>query len=165
MKDNFITKIKKLFGYYTKNQLVDVFTPSKSALLTFVERPELQKQIEKSLVIPGQQIIIYGHSGGGKTTIVQKILENKGIEYIVSNCMSETTFNQLLLDAFDKLNIYFTSSVEEKEGSKLSGGHKATILNTETNIGGELSEEHTEKQERILPPQLTAQRLTDILGH
>lgn len=162
--------MKKIYNFFRaffnfkKNKLEDVFTPSKSAMLTFVERPELRKQIEKALIQHGQQIILYGHSGSGKTTIIQNILKEKNKNVITTNCTSEMTYNHLLSNAFDQLNAFYTSSFEEKDSKKISGKNKTTSLVIESEIGGEIGEEHTEKIERIIAPQLSPQKLTELLG-
>ena len=88
--------------YRKRHKLEDVFTPSTSAKLTFVDRDDLEKQLTKALMIPGMQIIVYGHSGSGKTTITQNILAKRNTNYIVTNCILDTSIDEIILDAFDK---------------------------------------------------------------
>ena len=73
-----------------KHQLEYVFTPSTSAKLTFVERKDIDYQITKALIIPGMQLVIYGHSGSGKTTITQNILAFRKAKFITTNCILYT---------------------------------------------------------------------------
>lgn len=156
--------LQTLFGTEKKYQLRDVFTPSSAAQLTYVDRPDLDEQIAKALDIKGHQIIIYGHTGSGKTTFIENLLKNGKRRYITTNCMSETTFNNLVIDAFDQLNPFYTNEMENKESSSISSELKATYLTIDATLKGESSEEHTEKYSRALPLQLTPQRLTDFLG-
>lgn len=147
-----------------KHKLNEVFTPSTSAVLTFVERPDINKQITKALTMPGMQLIVYGHSGSGKTTITQNILNEKSIKFITTNCILDTTINDILLDAFDKLNPFYTSETTKKTGNKISSELKASYLNLDSVIKSEIYSESTDKKQRALPIQLTPQRLAEFLG-
>ena len=53
----------------------DVFTPSKPATITFVERDDLTEQLVNAIWTPGKQIVVYGHSGSGKTTLLLNKLQ------------------------------------------------------------------------------------------
>ncbi len=157
--------LQELIGWKKPKYLLrDVFTPSSAAQLTYVERPELNEQIKKAIEIKGHQIIIYGHTGSGKTTFIENLLKNGKKNYITTNCMNETTFNNLVIDAFDKLNPFYTTEIEDKEIKTISSELKATYLTIDATLKGEQSDEHSEKMTRALPLQLTPQRLTDFLG-
>ena len=71
---------------YNPVKTVDVFTPTKSADLNYIERPELEKQIVSSLDMPGKQILIFGHSGSGKTTVIRRLLNKKKYRFIKVHC-------------------------------------------------------------------------------
>ncbi|MES2589010.1 MAG: AAA family ATPase [Bacteroidota bacterium] len=156
--EHLIRTFKKKFN------LSDVFTPSTSAILTFVKRPDLDKQINKALTIPGMQLIVYGHSGSGKTTITQNILNEKKINFISTNCILDTTINDIMLDAFDKLNPFYSSEYNNKTTIKISTELKASYLNLDSVIKSEINKEYGEKKQRALPIQLTPQRLAEFLG-
>lgn len=149
---------------FRRNNLEQVFTPSSAAILTFVDRVDLDNQISKALLIPGMQLIVYGHSGSGKTTITQNVLRKNSRNFIVTNCILDTSVNEIILDAFDKLNPYFSSEKTSKITSKISSEIKASYAQIESVVKSELSAEYGEKQQRILPVQLTPQRLADFLG-
>lgn len=153
-----------LFGK-KKYQIEDVFTPSSSAKLTFVERPELDKQINKALLIPGMQLILYGHSGGGKSTIIQNILKKKDIKFISTNCILDTTIECLILDAFDKLNPYYISETNNSKTNSITSELKSSYLGLSSLIRAQMSEQKSEKHQRILNVQLTPQRLAEFLGY
>lgn len=162
VKMTLFESIVKIFS--KKYYLNDVFTPSTSAILTFVERPDLDKQINKALTIPGMQLIVYGHSGSGKTTITQNILNDKKINFISTNCILDTTINDIMLDAFDKLNPFYTSEYNTKTSVKISSELKSSYLSLDSILKSEMNKEYGDKQQRILPVQLTPQRLAEFLG-
>jgi len=147
-----------------KYNLADVFTPSTAAVLTYVNRPDVYKQIDKALMIPGMQLILYGHSGSGKTTIIQNALQSKNIKFISTNCMIDTTVADIILDAFDKLNPFYTTESTSKTSEKISSELKASYSSVESAIKSELVAENGEKKQRALPIQLTPQRLAEFLG-
>ncbi len=147
-----------------KYVLESVFTPATSASLTYVERPELHRQITKGLVMPGTQLVVYGTSGSGKTTIIQSILNEKAINFITTNCMLSTTVNEIILDAFDKLNPYYIAEKSSKKGVKIAPEFKKSYLGIDTILKTELTIEDSDKKVRPLPLQLTPQRLAEFMG-
>ncbi len=46
---------------FNRKKLKNVFTPSSIAKLTYIERKELENDLEKFLDMPGMQIVLYGH--------------------------------------------------------------------------------------------------------
>ncbi len=157
-----MNSIKHLFK--SKHKLEDVFTPSSAAVLTFVERPELINQIERALLIPGMQIILYGHSGGGKTTIIENVLKRKKTGYISSNCMLNTTMDELILDAFDKLNPFYTTNHTTTNTVTIGSEIKASYDVISSLLKSEIKKDFAETKSRVLPIQLTPQRLAEFLG-
>ena len=75
--------------------LNEVFTPSSPASLTFVERTSVNYLLVEAIRTKGKQIVIYGHSGTGKTTL----LHNKLLQTFkaVKNCKGNTRQNKLFL--------------------------------------------------------------------
>lgn len=55
-------------GEIMKDNLSEIFTPTRPANLTYVERDKESEQLIRALKTPGKQIIVYGNSGSGKTT-------------------------------------------------------------------------------------------------
>lgn len=53
-----------------KNDVSDVYTPSSPATLTFVERGSLNDLLVDAIRTKGKQLIIYGHTGTGKSTLL-----------------------------------------------------------------------------------------------
>ena len=146
------------------NSLRDVYTPTTTAKLAYVRRTSLESIFSKYLHLPGKQIILYGHSGSGKTTLVDKILKKDGIAYITTHCESSTTFNQLLINVFDELEIYFKSVVSCGKKFESEAEISAEINNIGSAIKNTVSEEYKETYTRALPPQLTPLRLSETMG-
>jgi Cdc6-like AAA superfamily ATPase len=160
----FINSLKKIFGIREKQNLESVFTPTKSAKINYVNRHEIEKIVSRAIKIPGNQIILYGHSGGGKTTLIRNLLEKNHRNYIVTSCINGTTVNELIINAFDKLNPYYTSESTYNYATKISSTLKASYSKIESSLTSEITEEISQKQVRVLPIQLTFERLGNFLG-
>jgi len=142
----------------------DVFTPTKPARIAFVERDSVNDKLVNSLTTPGKQIVVYGHSGTGKTTLLVNKLTQLYERHITTRCMKGLKFEQLLLDAFDQLAPFYTqerqASVKTTTGVDLGASYQML----QAKISAHVSTDASEKQTRLLPPQLTAQALGRFLG-
>lgn len=153
----------KLFNIHPI-KTTSIFTPAKAADINYISRPELEKSIISNLKVPGKQIIALGVSGSGKTTIFRKILSQCKIEYVVTQCESTTSFQQLLLNAFDALNKYVT--IEKRKSSEYNittettGGYKGI----QSGIVANLQNAELETKVPLLPKQLEPQKLADYYG-
>lgn len=149
---------------YNPVKTVDVFTPTKAADLNYIERPELEKQIISSLDMPGKQILIFGHSGSGKTTVIRRLLNKRKYRFIKVHCEKTTTFNDILLEAFDRLDLYETVEKTFLKGNKIHGKLSAEYRLIKSELGSETSTQEGQKQERLLPSRLTPQKLAIFCG-
>jgi energy-coupling factor transporter ATP-binding protein EcfA2 len=147
-----------------KYLLNDVFTPTSSASLTFIERESVNKQLLRALKTTGKQIVIYGHSGSGKTTILTNKLKTIYPNVITTSCESNMKLNDLILDAFNQLNIFYKNSVESTEGGKNSGNVSGGFWGLKLGVSGEISESQKEIEKRLLDVQLTPQTLSKYMG-
>lgn len=147
-------------------QTTDVFTPTRQAKLTFVERlgDELNNNLVDSLNTPGTQIVIYGHSGTGKSTLLFNVANRIYERTVITRCTSELTYEQLILNAFDSLNVYYVNSSSEKNSSSISATLSADYSFLKAAITSPISSEKASTSQRIVPPQLTAQRLAEFMG-
>lgn len=145
-------------------KLNDVFTPTSIAKLTYIQRFDIEKDFEKYINLPGMQIVIYGHSGSGKTTLVDNMLMKLGRTSIKTCCTETMTYNQLLLDAFDRLGSYYTSEKTERSEKSRYGEIASKYKSIAATIQTKESREQGIKETRIIPIQLTSQRLADFLG-
>jgi hypothetical protein len=161
MKNTIIGIIKNIL---IKHKLEDVFTPAKSAKLAYIKRTSIESDFIKYLTIPGMQIVIYGNSGNGKTTLVTNILRKQKIDMIKTSCTEATTFDQILLDSFDRLGKYYSVERTSKKGYSIS--QDMAVKYQEISLGRKTTEtfESTEKNVRIVPLQLTSQRLAEFMG-
>lgn len=138
-----------------------VFTPTSPAKLTFVERVDrVNEELVDALRIPGMQIIIYGPSGAGKTTLIINKLNQLYESNIVTRCMVGMTMEQIILDGFDQLNCYYLSEKTDSNKTTISSEMKASYLGLKTQI----EKHYQETSTRLLPIQLTPQRLAQYFG-
>lgn len=151
---NFVTKL------FRKTKLRDVFTPTTYAQLSYINRPNLESIIESNLQLKGKQIVLFGPSGSGKSTIIRHILNIEKANYIYSMCESNTTLEGLILSAFDKLNKYYLSSKDYKISTSIG----FEFEHIASKLGANSSSETSESFSRIIPPQLTPQKLAEFLG-
>lgn len=142
------------------SKLKDVFTPTKNAALTYVNRGNVENDLEKYLTIPGKQIFIHGHSGSGKTSMLRKKVSEKKIKAIFSPCKSDTTYQNLLFDAFDKLEQFYLKSKTFSKDVNISSDLRTEIASIGSNIKNSSGFTH----ERIVEFQLSPQKLAQILG-
>lgn len=156
--------ISNLFRKKPIYELKEVFTPTSSANISYISRTSVEKKLRKALDIPGKQIVIYGHSGSGKTTILNHIVKEKSLSTITSRCTNNSTIETIILDAFDALNPYYTESTSTSYKESLTGSITSEYLGIKSSISGTLENSSGKIQKRILPPQLTIQRLCDFIG-
>ncbi|WP_419494253.1 EutP/PduV family microcompartment system protein [Chryseobacterium bernardetii] len=145
-------------------QLEDIFTPSQPADVTFVERSEINKRLERALKTPGKQIILYGYSGVGKTTLLANKLKESQIKYIKTNCITGMTINDIIIDAFNQLDIYYPI---EKSKSKSNGGGldlnvSFWVIKAGLKDESKLETKHSHKRAVELP--ITPQNLAKYIG-
>lgn len=145
-------------------ETTDIFTPTKIAELTFVDREKVRDRIVDALMTPGKQLIIYGPSKSGKSTLVinktNQVLEN----YIITRCYSGNTIDQILVNAFDKLEKYYTLQKISSTTKTQQGSLSASYHQIKTGIETSHAITKTTTEERIVPVQLTPQRLGEFLG-
>lgn len=172
MKDNLLEFLKmnavkrmtfKLLRF-PKYKIEEVFTPAKAANANYIERSEIDSLLSSEMATPGKQIVVFGHSGSGKTSSVRNLLRKNQYKFIKTHCESRTTFEQLILNAFDELNVFVVSGGTHKRTAVLSGQLAAEYNKIKMNIGGESIHEESDTFSRLLPPQLTPQKLAQFLG-
>lgn len=153
--------IRHFIHFYHINE---VFTPSSVAKLNYVHRKELEREFDNIIDVPGRQIIVYGKSGSGKTTLIRKLLYNHKKNFVRTQCESTSSFETLMLSAFDELNLFYVHKKKTNKTYKLSD----SICTEYKAIGAKIEEvrSHSSEEEsvRILPPQLTPQKLSRFLG-
>lgn len=147
---------------FDKHNLQEVFTPSTVANVNYLRRKELEKRIAKSLETPGVQIILYGHSGSGKTTVIRKLLDEKKYSFVRTQCSTDKTLNDIILDAFSQLDSFCVSEKTFKKGRKVSASLKNEMQSIKAEINSVNEESVEQKLTRLLPTRLTPQKLAEI---
>lgn len=147
-----------------KVRATEVFTPTTPAQLTFVERQALNDQLVDALITPGKQVVVYGPTGSGKTTLLVNKLHQLYPDHITSRCTAATTFENLLLGAFDSLNPYYSSETSIKTGRSIKASLGHEYFKVKSSIEATFSQETSTKLTRLLPPQLTPQCLAEFCG-
>src|SRR5688572_14807734 len=82
----------------------DVFTPTTQANINFVARDAVNDRLVDAIRTPGKQLVVYGETGSGKSTLLQRKLNELYTDHITTRCSSTSTFESILLDAFDQLD-------------------------------------------------------------
>jgi hypothetical protein len=141
-----------------------VFTPTQPARLNFVPRPAVNDQLVDALRTPGKQLIVFGESGSGKTSLLLKKLDETYPDHVTTRCHASMTFEQLLLSAFDKLDRYYVAGRDRNQVKSTSGSLSADFLKIRAAIDSNRSSSTATNMERIIPPQLTIQRLGEFMG-
>ena len=161
---NYIDRVfVKLFNIHPV-KVTEVFTPTSSAEANYVRRHKLEELISKSLLTPGKQLLLFGHSGSGKTTLIRSVLKSNDINYIKTHCEAASTFNDLLYSAFDSLNKFVVDEKNMTKGQTITGKLAIEYREISSEIKKEVSEEDSTKMVRLLPPQLTPQKLAQFFG-
>ena len=157
-------KILNLIGVKNTYELKNVFTPTTSANISYIPRENVENKLRKALEIPGKQIVIYGHSGSGKTTVLNHLIREKSVTTIISRCTKNSTIDSIILDAFDELNPYYLDSTSKMLKTSISSSLTTEYLGIKSSIVSNIESSVGEVHKRILPPQLTIQRLCDFIG-
>ena len=92
------------------------------------------------------------------------MLKTSGVNFIITHCESATTFNDLLLSAFDKLDRFYVSQKESNTTYSVSTSMKAEYKTVSAEISKQNTISCSEVSLRVVPPQLTPQKLAQFLG-
>ncbi len=149
----------------TDYKTTNVFTPTKPAIKTFVEREKkINNHLVDALKTPGKQIALYGHSGCGKTTLLLNKLNQTYEHKVTTRCMEGMTYENIILSGFDQLGLFYSENTQTK-GFKLSPSITLSYQEIKATFSlGELTSQTQTTNKVILPPQLTAQRLATFFG-
>ena len=156
--------IERLFKRKPMYELKNVFTPTTSANISYIARENVENKLRKALDIPGKQVVIYGHSGSGKTTVLNHIIKEKSLTTITSRCTNNSTIESIILDAFDELNPYYVESINGTRKESISGAISSEYLGIKSSIAGNVENSVGELKKRVILPQLTMQRLCEFIG-
>jgi len=143
----------------------DVFTPTSPAKWTYIERTAQERQIKRALRTKGKQIVVYGHTGSGKTTMLNSLLAEMSVKNITTRCTRGISISDVLFDAFDQLGGYYVEQKEEGNEEKISGGLKFGIEFFSASLGGESKDVQKEIRKRIVEVQKNPNQLAKLFGN
>ncbi|OEK05392.1 P-loop NTPase family protein [Roseivirga misakiensis] len=147
-----------------KYDINEIFTPSSPATHTFVDRPAINNLLVDAIRTRGKQLIIYGHSGTGKTTLLFNKLNQTYDDYIITRCTSDLSFNQLVSNAFDQLGTFFISKKTNHLSSSINSSLSTDYQLIKGSLGYSKSKNKFEEFQPIIAPQLTPQKLAAFFG-
>ena len=143
-----------------------VFTPTSPARHTFVERDKsTDRRTVEALQTPGMQLVLYGPTGSGKTTLICNKLEQLvPKEPITVRCTSATTFADIVRSAFAKLGARYEYETANGSPSGKQFEVGAQILGTGGNLklGGGGAGATTSRAVAETP--VTVEQLAEYLG-
>lgn len=145
-------------------KLEKVFTPSKPAEITYVERYEINRRIDRAIKTSGKQIIIYGYSGVGKTSLIFKKLKQFKRKFIKTSCISGMTIQDIVLDAFNQLDIYYPSQIDESESKTKGGSLASNFWFIKAGLKFEKKDEGKQINKRAVDLPITPQNLAKFIG-
>ena len=102
--------------------LEDVFTPASIARRTYVRRTYLEKQLKKGMQLPGVPVLVNGPKGSGKSSLLRFVIGAGAIEPIIIHCTWKTTFDDIKISTFDKLDPFTPPVVPQRKKSVIIRG-------------------------------------------
>jgi hypothetical protein len=147
-----------------KFRLLDVFTPTRPARASFIERGSINTKLVNALQTPGMQVVVYGHTGSGKSTLVENKLCQLYEDHLTTRCIAKMTFDQIVRDAFDQLGRFYHCGTKVKTSSSINAELAGDYLGVKATLGIESTDDKEIEKKRILPPELTPQRLGQYIG-
>jgi len=142
----------------------NVFTPSSIARLNFVERATIQNRMVDALETPGKQLVVYGHTGSGKSTVVMNKLFQTYEDQVVTRCTANTTFEDMLLDAFDQLEPFYADHSTRTLAQKGAQSVSVEYMGIKAGLDQWRSTAIEKGLKRIIPPPLSLRSLATFMG-
>jgi hypothetical protein len=142
----------------------EIFTPCSPASYTYVERESINKQLIRAFNTPGKQIIIYGHSGVGKSTILTNKLKDLKISTITTRCIKDMSLYNIIVDAFNQLDIYYKGSKESADNGEIGGGISASYFGIKAELKAKSGESESQNYRRAVELPITPQTLAKYFG-
>ena len=120
---------------------------------------------EDACEFPGTQVVLFGHTGSGKTTLIINELNKLRRHYLTTSCVESTTVDSLIAAAFDQLGSFYSDVQTTKSNSSLSAELKSQYGFISGLLRAESGREDNTSRKRVIPVQLTPQRLSDFMGN
>lgn len=128
-------------------QTADVFGVKSTLIKSYIERDAVDERF-KSALEDGNEVIVYGSSKQGKTSLILKHLDQS--QYVKVECSPQTQPIDIYKSILRQLNIRYVESETSENGSehggKISSGFKIKIpFIGDTGVDGELSDKASQK--------------------
>lgn len=125
-----------------KNKVTDVFGVKSTLIKTYIERENVDRKFQDA-INDGNEVIVYGSSKQGKTTLILKHLEET--DYIKVECSPQTNPIDIYKSILRQLNIGYieseTNHTGNQQGGKINGGFKVKVpMVGEIGLGSEVNE-------------------------
>ena len=130
-----------------KYKIADVFGVKSKLIASYVERIEVDNKF-KEAIMDGNEVIVYGSSKQGKTSLILKHLNEDN--YVKVECSPQTQTIDIYKSILRQLDITFTESetIENslEHGGKIGGNFKVKIpLFLDSGVNGELTDKKIDK--------------------
>lgn len=130
-----------------KYQTNDVFGVKSRLIASYIERSSVDEKF-KSAINDGNEVIIYGSSKQGKTSLILKHLEPE--QYVKVECSPQTTPIDIYKSILRQLNVPFVESETREKGTedtgKITGGFKVKIpFFSDASVGAEMADKASSK--------------------
>lgn len=125
-----------------KCKTTDVFGVKSELIASYIERQAVDAKF-KSAITEGNEVIVYGSSKQGKTSLILKHLNEQ--DYVKVECSPQSQVIDIYKSVLRQLNIRFVESETTEEnsehGGKVNAGFKIRVpFLGETDAGAELSD-------------------------
>lgn len=147
--------------------LRDVFTPSQPAAeINYIERPSISRRFDRAIETKGKQLIIYGSSGVGKTSLLKNKIEKLNLKVLTTHCISSMTFEDILKQAFNELEVFIENQRSTYIDSEISsqGTIGGSFIPINVGLSSNTKTNNTNNFDRAIEYQITPQSLVKILG-
>jgi hypothetical protein len=147
-------------------ELTEVFTPGQPADKAFVRRLQEEQDFADALDERGTQVLVWGESGAGKTSLVLSVLRSRKQAFITTRCTAGTTYPLILASAFERINALVLERATNHDtrtlgvGTEIGGSVSPVTLKTEA----EWEKGRSEDFVSLVPAQLTAEALALRMG-
>lgn len=147
-----------------KSLLFNVFKPGSAANLAYISRDSLVQQLIKYMNSDGIQIVIYGESQSGKTTLIEntynKVFKN-GIRVV---CESKMSVQSIINKAIEDLGVIYNEETVNENSTEKEGGFRVGLLEwLGVSINKKYGKKNTKKNKPVIPYQPDIYNLTKAL--
>ncbi|WP_164505147.1 ATP-binding protein [Companilactobacillus hulinensis] len=120
-------------GTKAELELAKWFTPSKPATRNYVGRGTLDKTIFREFSQQGRQVLVYGPTGSGRTSMVldnlEKLRDQYGTNSVRVSMTNTTTLDSFIADVANKLNLARQIQTIETNEDNIKGSSGIKVFN------------------------------------